>query len=84
MLNIYHYIAYFLKEEKIAKKLINRIEGKFSILEYMPKCYQRIEEWKDEYRKIIIQNFVVLYSIDDFNKKVYIIKIVYGGSNYLK
>lgn len=55
-------------------------------IEEMPKSCSVIEQYKDrkyEYRKLIINNYVAIYRIDEENKVVYIIRIVYGGRNYL-
>lgn len=35
------------------------------------------------YRKIVIKNYLIIYRIDDETKKVFIVRIVYGGRNYV-
>ena len=44
MLDIYYYISNFLKEERIAWKIINRIRDSFWVLEYMPKIHKLIDK----------------------------------------
>lgn len=84
--DIYEYIAKSLMVEKTAENLINKIERNILRLETMPESCSIIEEFeerKKQYRKLIINNYVAIYRIDEENKKVYIIRIVYGGRNYL-
>ncbi|MGN1301704.1 MAG: type II toxin-antitoxin system RelE/ParE family toxin [Clostridia bacterium] len=84
--DIYEYIAKSLMAEKAAEKLINKFEKNILRLENMPESCSIIEEFeerKKQYRKLIINNYVAIYRIDEENKKVYIIRIVYGGRNYL-
>lgn len=84
--DIYEYIAKSLMAEKAAEKLINKFEKNILRLENMPEScsiIEKFEERKKQYRKLIINNYVAIYRIDEENKKVYIIRIVYGGRNYL-
>ena len=84
--DIYYYISKSLMADKAAENLINKIEKSILRLETMPESCSRIEELKEKnrvYRKLIINNYVAIYRIDEVNQKVYIIRIVYGGRNYL-
>ena len=84
--DIYEYISKSLMAEKAAENLINKIERNILRLETMPESCSIIEEFKErkkQYRKLIINNYVAIYRIDEENRKVYIIRIVYGGRNYL-
>ncbi len=49
-------------------------------------CESKIEKVDDElmrnYRRIVIKNFVVLYTIDEEHKIVYISHMYYGKRNY--
>lgn len=52
----------------------------------MPKLYKVIKKDKNlnlEYRCIIIKNYLILYTISENNKTIYIAYIYYGKSNYL-
>ncbi len=52
----------------------------------MPKLYKVIKKDKNlnlEYRCIIIKNYLILYTISENNKTIYIAHIYYGKSNYL-
>ena len=50
------------------------------------KYYAEIDksdELKRIYRKIVIKNFIILYTIDENNSVVYVSHMYYGGRNYL-
>ncbi len=84
---IYEYIANNLKENSIAKKLLNEVNDKVLSLEYNPEIYMKIgntDKLKRNYHRIVIKNYVVLYTVDQENKKVYATHIIYGKRNYLK
>lgn len=52
----------------------------------MPKrnmVIKRILEIELEYRRLIIKNFVVIYTVSEKEKTVYIVHMFYGRSNYL-
>ena len=36
-----------------------------------------------QYRRLVVNNYVILYTIDEEEKIVYIAHIYYGGRNYL-
>ena len=83
---IYGYISKSLMEENTADKLINKIEKELLQLEDIPEGFSVIENYskKDsEYRRLLINNYVAIYRIDKEKREVYIIRIVYGGRNYL-
>lgn len=58
-------ISYYLKEEKIAKKLIRNILNSISTLKHFPERYAKIEDInKDNIRKMLVKNYVVIYEVD--------------------
>ena len=86
MIEIYDYISIRLKESLAAKRLFLKINDKISHLSKNPYIYSKagkIDKLKREYRKIVIGNYIVLYTLDFENKKVYISHIIYGRRNYL-
>ncbi len=83
---IYDYILEELYAEKAAKQLIQKVEETIQELKYSPKIYVRIDkldEVKRRYRRIVIRNFVILYTVDEESKTVYIAHMYYSGRNYL-
>ena len=83
---IYEYINQNLHEDIAAKRLMREIEIKIQQLKYTPRIYIKLQRHSDlnkEYRRMIINNFAVLYTIEDERNIVYISHIFYSGSNYL-
>ena len=43
----------------------------------------KTNELKREYHRIVVKNYVILYTIDLNKRKVYISRMIYGRRNYL-
>lgn len=85
--NIYNYISEKLKENAAAKRLIKEVNKRVLELSSSPELYMKIgkvDRLKREYHRMVVKNFVVLYTIDYENKKVFISRMIYGRQNYLK
>ena len=80
--------------EYIAKQLQNSVAA-INLMDEIEKCYQTLEGnpylyalSADStlaalgYRKAIVKRYVLLYKIDDVQKIVRIMRLVYGPSNY--
>ena len=83
---IYDYISKSLMEENTANKIIDKIENELLQLEIIPEGFSKMENYIKsdfEYRRLPINNYVAIYRINKKEKRVYIIRIVYGGRNYL-
>lgn len=83
---IYSYISEKLVAENSAKKLMRRMRDAVMDLSESPNLHMKIEKkdkLKREYRRIVIDNFVVLYTVDESSKKVYIAHMYYGRRDYL-
>lgn len=83
---IYDYILYDLNAEKAAKKLMQKVEAAIQELKYSPKIYVSIDKLdgvKRRYRRIVIRNFVILYTVDEESNTVYVAHMYYSGRNYL-
>lgn len=78
---IYDYIAYEKKSIINAESLISRIENEIVKLDFMPnkfKLYQK-EPWKSlGLRYFHIDNYLIFYIVDDENKTVTVLRIIYG------
>ena len=82
---IYDYISEELYANKAAKDLMGQVEKKVQNLKYAPKIHKEIEkidEVKRKYRRIVIKNFVILYTINEQTKTVYVSHMYYGKRNY--
>ncbi len=84
---VYAYISENLDAEISAKRMMRMIDEFINNLAYAPKMYAEIPPYTGTnmiYRRIVIKNYVLLYTIDELNKKVYISHLYYAGSDYLK
>lgn len=84
--SIYNYITMNLYAEKAAKNLMNKVEEKIQNLKDSPKMYneiRKIDELKRTYRRMVIDNYVILYTIDESNDSVFVSHMYYGGTNYM-
>lgn len=85
--SIYNYISDKLKENEAAKRLLREVNKRVLDLSNSPELYMKIgkvDRLKREYHRIVVKNYVVLYTIDYENKKVFISRMIYGRQNYLK
>lgn len=84
--DIYNYISFELKENGIAKQLLKEVKTKIINLAYFPNMYIKIgktDKLKRNYHRMVIKNYIVLYTIDYKNKKVFVSRMIYGKRNFL-
>ena len=82
--NIIHYIAINLQNKSAAKKLAESfIDGANSILNfpYGSSIYQPMGILKNEYRSIRIKNFLMFYTINEKEKLVIVVRVLYQKRN---
>ena len=87
MTEIYEYISNNLKEDNAAKRLMTEVTNKVLNLENTPEIYMKIgkvDKLKREYHRMVVKNYIVLYTIDLEKRKVYVSRMVYGRKKYLK
>ena len=85
--NICDYISRQFKTDKSAIRLRKEIREKTKQLGTNPEMYEsinKIDRLKRTYRKIVINNYILLYTIDNKNKIVYISHMYYGQQNYFE
>ena len=61
-----------LYTENAAKRIMNKVEEFTSNLAFAPRLYAEIDKYKGTkriYRRIVINNYVLLYTIDEEKKK---------------
>ncbi len=86
MEQIYDYIANNLKADNSAYELLKSVRMKILKLGEMPKLYSIINKrnrTQSVYRRMIIKNYVVLYTVDDNEKIVYISHMYFKRKKYL-
>ena len=65
---------------------MKQVESKIQNLKYEPKIHREIEKIDDlqrKYRKIVVKNYIILYTIDDDEKVVFVSHMYYSRRNYL-
>ncbi|HBC83925.1 MAG TPA: type II toxin-antitoxin system mRNA interferase toxin, RelE/StbE family [Clostridiales bacterium] len=82
---IYEYISENLSEISAANRLMDKIEKSLFRLEQNPyACVEvYIRPHKDKYRKLVIDNYIVLYEVDEKYKQVVVYRIVSRRMDYL-
>lgn len=83
---IYNYISKNLYSKNSAKKLMKKVEDHIENLKFMPKSYaivKEIEEINLEYRRIVIDNYSILYTISESENTIYVVHMYYNASDYL-
>ena len=85
LIEIYEYIDNNLKSKIAADNLMYEIENKILRLSIFPySCMEIVSKPRNTiYRKLLVKNYVILYKIDEENKRVNIIHIYYGRRNFL-
>lgn len=82
---IHEYIFFELFAPNAADKILEKVDKEIERLENAPFIHVKIETVNDlilEYRKIIVKNYIVLYTIDEDKNEVYVTHIFYSKSNY--
>lgn len=80
---IINYISEGLSNQKAAKDLFNKFEASINDLALFPESSQVLENeyvYK-EIRKKIVDNYLILYTIDYDKNMIYIIRIIYAKMN---
>ena len=67
--------------EQLAVKLTDAAEGILSF-PYACPAYIPIRQLKHEYRKLLVQNYIMLYWVDDAAQTVTIARVVYARRDY--
>ena len=81
---IYAYVAHELLAENTAEALIDALEAGIFSLEQMPyRCPERtVGVYANRgYRQLLVKNYTVIYRIQEKQKKVIIVTVVYSRSD---
>ena len=84
--NICDYIKNVLKAESASTRLREKIRKTICELKNSPKIYAKIDKTDRvgrDYRRIVIDNYVLIYTIIEEDKTILISHMYYGGRNYL-
>ena len=81
---IYKYIANELIEPVIAEKQYSRIETAVYSLDRMPERFRQYkkEPWRSRNLRVMpVDNYIVFYTVDNENRLVTVIRIMYSRRN---
>lgn len=84
--DIYEYISKNLFAEEAAKRLMRKMRESIMSLGESPEICKKIEKTdkrKRDFRRMVIDNYIILYTIDKTKKIIYISHMYYGRRNYL-
>lgn len=87
MKEIVQYISVELFAQEAAEKLLDKMREAIAKLSVMPERYALIEEepWKQEgIRKVIVNNFLIYYWVDEENLKVQVVAVIYNRRDQLR
>lgn len=87
MAEIVDYISHELFAPEAAEHLLDKMESSIMALSAFPERNQLIEEepWKTYgIRKIVVNNFLVYYWIDEAEEKVQITAVIYSKRNQIE
>ena len=82
MVDIAKYIGVKLENpeaaERLAEKMIEAAE-KLTDMPYKCPVYIPVKPLRHEYRKLIVQNYIMFYWVDEDKKLITIARVVYSG-----
>ena len=82
-----YYIEKVLKAEQASNRLRRKIMNTIQELKSFPQIYAKIEKTDRagrDYRRIVIDNYIIIYTMIEEDKTILISHIYYGGRNYLE
>ena len=81
------YIVNILKNPIAAGNLLDDIEKSYTVISDNPSAFSLCNDSRlrnDGYRKIIVKNYIVFYKVNEEQKTVYIMRVIYGRRDYSK
>lgn len=82
--SIYEYIAKEKSAPENAKGQVDRIKKAILNFDIFPQSHQERNEGRyagKGYRQLLIDNYIVIFRIDEVSKTVYVVTIQYQGRN---
>lgn len=87
MTDIVHYISHELANPAAAGKLavaMTEAADRLTNFPYTNPAYHPIRPLKQEYRRLLVQNYIMFYSIDEAQKLITVLRVVYAQRDYGK
>lgn len=80
---IYEYISKEFKANRVAENLVMKMKNTIMRLERFPLSCESVRDiGSNQYRKLLVDNYIVFYIVNNENKSVIIARIIYGGMEY--
>lgn len=78
------YISSVLDSKNAAKELMKKIDSSVTMLKDTPYIFPRCNDPLSmlNYRKIVIKNYVIIYTVNECKKEVYLLRCFYGRRDY--
>ncbi|WFR55946.1 type II toxin-antitoxin system RelE/ParE family toxin [Anaerocolumna sp. AGMB13025] len=87
MIDIVRYISRELSNPEAAEKLAGEmIEAADRLMDfpYKNRVYNPIRPLKQEYRRLLVQNYIIFYYVDELKKLITISRVIYARREYGK
>ena len=87
MKEIVHYISNDLIAPDAAGNLLDKMKAEITKLSSFPKKQALIDEepWRtDGVRKLVVNNFLIYYWVDDENKRVQVTAVIYSRRDQIR
>lgn len=85
--NIISYIAIQLGNPKAASEFADAVSTCYGLLKISPMMYERCQDSRlgqDGYRKAVINNYVLLYKVNEASQTVSVMRFFYSAQDYMK
>ncbi|MGB8451046.1 MAG: type II toxin-antitoxin system RelE/ParE family toxin [Anaerocolumna sp.] len=87
MMDIVRYISHELSNsgaaEKLACEMIEAVD-RLTEFPYTNRVYYPIRPLKQEYRRLLVQNYIMFYYVDEEKKLITISRVIYAHRDYGK
>ncbi len=82
---IQNYIDENFKSRQIAVNILTNIQIRMNILKVFPYSCPKINDTNlQEFRKLVIDNYIAFYKVDDTKRQVVIHRVIYAAREYGK
>ena len=85
--NIISYIVVQLVNPSAASRLLDEIEKCYAFLKSNPEMYEICTDSrlaKENYRKVVISNYILIYKIVESEKTIIVLRFFYSARDYIK
>lgn len=87
MTDIARYISHELDNPEAAERLAGEMTeaaDRLTDFPYANPAYHSVRPLKQEYRRLLVQNYIMFYSVDEAKKLITIMRVIYARRDYGK